>query len=324
MFVVALTMAGGYFFRGALVQVFGRIISPETGEDICDRFEPQFDISEAYVSRNAGSSWQTASTGSDSCTFMLQMDDISEDAPIKLAIALANEVYQVWEIWADGTELVEETTIPFKFEISVSDSVPFWDQGRSLSIHYEEVSLYFLAILILVLLIAQTFVSLRIARLMDDIRVINERSYFAVQKSQRLSVELSELPGGPLGWLANHIQQGFGVFLTFDQAALFVLDHYPLVYAVATEGYSFVVSPHNKKELLKKLALSNPSKSRTSRLTKLTEDRLAYDVVLKGEVVRLSLGWSSETFDIEAGLFAKALDFHWGQPDFLYFYMLKR
>ena len=79
-----------------------------------------------------------------------------------------------------------------------------------------------------------------------------------------------------------------------------------------------VISPHTKKALLDRFG----SRGRRSSLERLSAQAQAREVVRRGKVVRHCLGGSGETFDIEARLLAEALDFSWGQPDFLYFYAL--
>ena len=109
-----------------------------------------------------------------------------------------------------------------------------------------------------------------------------------------------------------------------NEAAILVLERYPLVHAISSDGCSIAISPHPKKVLLKRSKDLKPDRKERSRLDRLTHDKQAVEVVKWGKAFRHALGPSGETFDIEARMLAEQLDFKWGQPDFLYFYMLRK
>jgi hypothetical protein len=243
-----------------------------------------------------------------------------------LAVSREGGTHELWRIWAEGQALISESDTPFVFgnrqDSGVVDFLTLAAGGGGDAAPWGiPGALALITVILLALILIQ---EVRQMGILDEIRKTNEQNYYIAQRSQRLDTELSELPAGPLPWLASHFKDSFGVYPELNEAAVRVLDQYPVIYGYTSKGNAYAVSPYGRKELLKKFSLHLPRRMRKSKLGKITEDQQAEEIVKKGRVSRHALGKSGETFDIEARLLARALDFDWGQPNILYFYLMDK
>ena len=307
------------YFHKPLVSAVRNLLSPGSflEEDICSRIGGPA-IAFAEYSLDAGATWQTAVRGKETCSVYIQFGAVRQaNENVLLHLQRANDQYELWQVTAGSERRLSASPNPITVETAVpkSEVIRAWDlfvPGKG----------GWRGLIAAVLVIAAAFLlqGIRQSRLLEEIRRTGEQTNFLLQKSQRKAVELSALPGGVEGWIASRVQEGFGVYPNLDDASLVVLERYPMIFATSREGHRIVISPHTKKALLRLLGAFAPRNRLRSRLGRLSHEQQALEVVRWGKVMRHSLGGSGETFDIEARLFAEALDFNWGQPDFLYFF----
>lgn len=309
------------YFHKPLVVAARNVLSRESfvEEDICSRVSGPA-IAFAEYSLDDGATWQGAARGEEACSVYIQFGAVRHaNENVLLHLQRANGLYELWQVTAGSEMKLSASQNPITVETAVpkSEVIRAWD-----FLDPGKVGWGGLVAAVLVIAAAYLLQGTRQIRLLEEIRHAGEQTNFLLQKSQRKAVELSALPGGVEGWIASRVQEGFGVYPDLEAASLVVLERYPMIFATSREGHGIVISPHAKKALLRLPGAFAPRNALRSRLGRLSLEQQALTVVRRGRVVRHSLGGSGETFDIEARLLAEALDFNWGQPDFLYFFGL--
>jgi hypothetical protein len=307
------------YFHRPLVSAVRNMLSPVIAfeEDICSRVGGPA-IAFAEYSLDAGHTWQPAAGGKEVCSAYIQLGaGPNAHENVFLHLQRADGQYELWQVTAGSERRLSASPNP----IAVETAVPSTEGGSARdTLDPGKGGWGGLIAVVLVLGVSFLLQTHRQTRLLEEIRRTGEQTNFLLQKSQRKEVELSTLPGGVTGWIASRVQEGFGVYPDLDEAAVEVLERFPMLYLTSLEGHRIVISPHPKKALLRQLGVLAPRQGMGSRLGRLSHELQAVEVVRRGRVVRHSLGVSGETFDIEARLLAEALDFNWDQPDFLYFF----
>ncbi len=316
---VILLLGLAVLFRKQLAPVLNAALSPAAvvEEDICARVSGT-PIDWAAVSLDYGRTWQEANSREGKCVFFLEAGSrkLSQGA-VMIHLKRISGQEELWKLFPDREMLLAQSSEP----ISLEQTAPAARESLMGLFSTDRVALVIGALFTAAFFLSHTY---RQTRLLEEIRQTGEQTSFLLQKSQRKAVELSALPGGAAGWIANRLQEGFGIYPDLNEAAILVLERYPLIHAIASDGCAIAISPHPKKVLLKRSRHLKLDRKERSRLARLTHDKQALEVVKWGKAFRHALGPSGETFDIEARMLAEQLDFKWGQPDFLYFYMLRK
>lgn len=173
-----------------------------------------------------------------------------------------------------------------------------------------------IVILLFGIFLVAIFYFRRQAVALEETRDIELKRYMLAVKRQRAQEKTKKLTGGAHGWLADQIQEEFGLSLSLDEDKTITLESLPVLVAYSADGDPIVISPMQHRRLRKKL---KDLTKKSSRLNEMPDEHTALALLKKVKrVAERSLANAGEYFDIQAKQAGDELKTGWGQPDILY------